>query len=216
MGFNSNRLISSKLCHWLLYRLIRLYSKTFRLRIINEHEWLNHLDNGGRVLLCTWHQQFFSAIRHFKTYQRFTPSIMISQSRDGEIIADVARRSGWTPVRGSSSRGGRAALQNVTVNLNQSRLAAHIVDGPRGPAGRVKAGVIRIAHPTGAAVVPFSLSAEKAWYFNSWDRFILPKPLSRVTLCFGSMTRFDAPQNDSDFEQQRRQLEKRMRPFLTA
>ena len=166
-------------------------------------------------MLCTWHQQFFSAIRHFKTYERFSPSIMISRSRDGEIIADVARRSGWTPVRGSSSRGGHAALQDVTANLNRARLAAHIVDGPRGPAGRVKAGIIRLAHTTGAAVVPFSVSAEKAWYFNSWDRFMLPKPLSRVTLCFGSMIRFDAPQNNSDFEQQRRYLEKTMRPFLS-
>jgi lysophospholipid acyltransferase (LPLAT)-like uncharacterized protein len=216
MGLNSNRFVRTKLCRWLLYQFIRLYCATFRLRIINEDQWVNHVESGGHVLICTWHQQFFSAIRHFKTYERFNPSIMISQSQDGDIIADVAARSGWAPVRGSSSRGGRAALKNVTSNLTRTRLAAHIVDGPRGPAGRVKSGAVRLAHTTGALVVPFSISAENAWYFRSWDKFMLPKPLSIVTLRFGKMIRLEALRTETDVEEQRSQLEEIMRPSLVA
>jgi lysophospholipid acyltransferase (LPLAT)-like uncharacterized protein len=134
------------LFHSFLYRFIRLYSATFRIQVENEKEWMDHLRNGGRVVLCTWHQQFFAIIRHFQTYRNFKPSLMISKSSDGEIVAGVAERSGWHAVRGSSSRDGREALKKMIHRLSQSGLAVHIVDGPKGPAGIVKAGVIKLAH----------------------------------------------------------------------
>jgi len=175
---------------------------------------MDYLENGGPVLLCTWHQQFFSAIRHFQNYKVFNPSIMISQSSDGEIVAGVAKRAGWNTVRGSSSRDGKGALKKMIANLKESKLAAHIVDGPRGPSGKVKTGVIRLAHATDAVIVPFSVSAEKAWYFNSWDKFLLPKPYTKVLLHFGKMIKFDRVKDREIFEEQRKQLEEIMLPAL--
>ena len=87
MGKKIDRFITSGLFLSFVYKLNRIYSGTFRMTIENEDEWLDYLNNGGAVLLCTWHQQFFSAIRHFQNYKIFNPSIMISQSKDGEIIA---------------------------------------------------------------------------------------------------------------------------------
>jgi len=58
-------IITSKPFLFFLYWFIRLYSATFRLTVENEKQWLNHIHSGGRVLLCVWHQQFFSAIRYF-------------------------------------------------------------------------------------------------------------------------------------------------------
>jgi len=69
---------------------------------------------------------------------------------------------------------------------------AFIVDGPKGPSGIVKAGAIRLAHAADAVIVPFSVSAEKAWYFNSWDKFLLPKPFSKVFLRFEEIIKFDS------------------------
>jgi lysophospholipid acyltransferase (LPLAT)-like uncharacterized protein len=175
---------------------------------------MDYLKNGGSVLLCTWHQHFFSAIRHFQNYKVFKPSIMISQSSDGAIVAGVAERSGWNTVRGSSSRDGGVALKKIIANLKESKLAGHIVDGPRGPSGKVKAGVIRLAHTTDAVIVPFSVSAEKAWYFNSWDNFFLPKPFTKVILRFGEMIKFDRVKDREIFEEQRKQLEEIMLPGL--
>jgi lysophospholipid acyltransferase (LPLAT)-like uncharacterized protein len=193
---------------------VRAYSWTFRLTVENEKEWTDYLKNGGSVLLCTWHQQFFSAIRYFQNYKVFNPLIMISQSSDGKIVAGVAERTGWNTVRGSSSRGGKEALKIMITNLKQSRLAAHIVDGPKGPSGKVKPGVIRLAHATGAVIVPFSVSAEKAWYFNSWDKFLLPKPFAKVLLRFGKMNKFEKVKERGAFEGQRKQLEDIMLPAL--
>ena len=170
--------------------------------------------NGGVVLLCTWHQQFFSAIRPFKKYKTFNPSIMISQSKDGEIVAKMALRNGWDPVRGSSSKGGMGALKKMIANLKENKLAVHIIDGPIGPSGIVKAGAIRLAHAADAVIVPLSVSAEKAWYFNSWDKFLLPKPFSKVFLRFGKMIKLDRVKDRESFEKQRKHLEEIMLPSL--
>jgi hypothetical protein len=198
----------------LFYGLVLLYSWTLRLKIENDKEWMDYRRNGGVVLLCTWHQQFFSAIVPFKNYKTFNPSIMISQSKDGEIVAKIALRSGWNPVRGSSSKGGLEALKKMIAHLKEKKLAAHIVDGPKGPAGIVKPGVIRLAHAANAVIVPFSVSAEKAWVFNSWDKFLLPKPFSKVFLRFGKMIKFDRVKDKEIFEKQRMQLEEIMLPTL--
>jgi len=92
--------LTSKLFIKFIYRFVRTYAWTFRLTVENEKTWMDHVDAGGRVLLCCWHQQFFSFIRYFKTYSRFRPSLMISRSKDGEIIAGVAELTGWITARG--------------------------------------------------------------------------------------------------------------------
>ena len=199
-----------------LYHFIRIYSQTFRLRIENEVRWQQLIREGTPVLLCAWHQQFFSAIRPFKRYAKYQPALMISRSRDGAIIAAVARQTGWKTIRGSSSRGGKPALRSMIRHLECSKLAGHILDGPTGPVGVVKAGAIRLAHTTRAAIVPFSVSARWALYFNSWDRFMLPLPFSRVTLRFKDPVRF-APTNDPEaFELQRARLEAMLAPCLVT
>jgi lysophospholipid acyltransferase (LPLAT)-like uncharacterized protein len=209
-----DRFLTSELFIFFLYRFILTYSWTFRLKVENEKEWVDYLKNGGAVLLCVWHQQFFSVIRHAKNYKVYNPSIMISQSRDGEIVARMCKHNGWNAVRGSSSRGGGEALKKMITMFKETKLAAHIVDGPKGPSGKVKPGVIRLAHVSNAVIVPVSVSAEKAWYFNSWDKFLLPKPFSKVRLGFGKMIKFDRTKDREIFEAQRKQLEEIMLPSL--
>jgi len=207
-------ILTSKLFLSFLYRLIRIYSATFRLTVENEDTWLDHLNNGGRVLLCSWHQQFASAIRYFKKYSKFNPGLMISRSADGEIIAGVANRTGWYTIRGSSSHGGREALKKMIDKLKETGLAAHIVDGPRGPAGVVKPGAIYLANAANAVIVPFYASADRVWYFRSWDRFMLPKPFARVTLRFGDIIPCKDLNTKEDFEHQIHLLESIMRRSL--
>ena len=199
---------------YFFYHFILLYSRTFRLEIVNDKDWMDYRKAGGAVLLCTWHQQFFSAIRPFKNYGIYNPSIMISQSRDGEIVARMCKYNGRNAVRGSSSSGGMQALKEMISSLKETKLAAHIVDGPSGPSGSVKSGVIRLAHAADAVIVPFSVSADKAWHFDSWDKFLLPKPFGKVSIRFGEMIKFDRVKDREVFEMQRKQLEDMMRPGL--
>lgn len=196
------------------YYLIQIYSMTFRLRVKNEGHWQKLRKQGTPVLLCAWHQQFFPAIRHFKTYSKYNPGLMISQSKDGDLISGVAKRTGWHTPRGSSSRGGGEAMDMMITHLKTYRLGAHILDGPTGPIGKVKAGAIKMALEADAVVIPLYTSTEQAWFFNSWDRFMLPKPFSRVCITFGREIRFKPSDNGNNFEHHRQYLENTMRPRL--
>jgi len=208
------KIITSKPFLYIFYWFVRFYSATFRLTVENEKQWLDHIHNGGRVLLCSWHQQFFIGIRQFIKYSKYKPGIMISRSSDGDIGAWLVNRTGWCAVRGSSSRGGRPALRAMILKLKENGLAAHILDGPRGPAGVVKPGVISMASAADAVIVPAYANADKAWYFNSWDSFMVPKPFTRVTLRFDDMIACPIPENKESFEHQRASLEKIMLPSL--
>ncbi|OPY13865.1 MAG: hypothetical protein A4E66_00595 [Syntrophus sp. PtaB.Bin001] len=198
----------------LLFHLVRFYSRTYRLSVVNDKPWLDYLHSGGRVLLCCWHQQFFVTIGYADTYAAYHPALMISRSQDGEIIARVAEKLGWHTVRGSSSRGGGRALKEMVRHLKHYRLAAHIVDGPQGPAGIIKAGAISLARSSGAVVVPFYVTADRAWYFNSWDHFMVPKPFAKVTLRFGEMLDLNTGEGDAAFEGHRLRLQEVMLPGL--
>jgi lysophospholipid acyltransferase (LPLAT)-like uncharacterized protein len=79
--------------------------------------------------------------------------------------------------------------------------------------GRIKPGIIRMAHATGARLVPFHVTADKAWFFNSWDRFMLPRPFSTVCITFGDSILLP-PAGPEVFEQQRRDLETLFLPRL--
>ncbi len=214
MAKTLKRIANSDSINWLLYHTIRGYAATYRLTVENERQWMNHIGSGGPVIICCWHQQFFSAIRHFRNYSHLKPPLMISKSGDGAIIAGIATRTGWDIVRGSSSRGGMEALNEMAEILRERRIAAHVVDGPRGPAGKVKAGLIRLAQLGNASIAPFYVTADRAWYFNSWDRFMVPKPFARVTLRFDDLIRIPDISTPEEFEHQRSRLENIMLPGL--
>ncbi len=217
MALKINTLLSSRLTQWVVYIFIRIYSATLRLDVQNEGAWLDaYLKKGERILLCAHHQQFFAAIGYFQKYKGYKPGLMISQSKDGEFISGVAHKTGWSTVRGSSSRGGREALKAMIAHLIEHRLGAHIIDGPRGPFGGVKPGAIKLAQSADAMVVPFYIGADRAWYARSWDRFLIPKPFSRVVLRFEKGLRFKPTDTHEAFEDQRRELERLMMATNTS
>ena len=171
------RIAKTRFAGIIIHGIIRLYCATFRLKVENEAQWFDYLEQGGKVLLCGWHQQFFAGIRYFEKYKKYQPAIMSSKSLDGQIAAGVAKRAGCYTVWGSSSNSASAALKEMIRRLKDYRFALHILDGPRGPAGVVKAGAIAIAHGAGAVIVPGVIIVDRAWYLHSWDRFMIPKPL---------------------------------------
>lgn len=190
-----------------IYALTWGIASTYRFSAINQSPWLKHLNSGGRVLVCSWHQQFYPAMQYFRRFRAYRPAIMVSRSEDGEIGAGLANLNGWQTIRGSSSKGGVTALARMVKNLKDHPLAGHILDGPRGPAGKVKPGVIQMARMTGAALVPMGVSADKAWYADSWDRFMIPKPFAHVTIRFCNPIHLDPKAVKEDFEGQLRKLE---------
>ncbi len=164
--------------------LIRLISRTYRYRIVGLENERRALRDHGKVVYASWHQRMFPGFTFFTDRQPI--AIMISQSRDGEMIARAVAMLGWRPVRGSSSKGGLRALKQLRSLAGQGFRIMHIVDGPQGPFGGVKPGLLTIAQVSGAPILPVIGSFDRCWTFSSWDRFMVPKPFSKILVRFTS------------------------------
>lgn len=110
--------------------------------------------------------------------------VLVSQSKDGELIAGPISRLGYVPVRGSSTRGGTQALRGLLTHLKTSCVAI-TPDGPKGPCYSIKDGLLTTAYLAKRAIVPVAIDVSREWVFNSWDRFRFPKPFSIIRLKYG-------------------------------
>lgn len=188
--------------------LLRTHGATLRWRE-DGLERIQALRATGRpLLLVTWHGRLLLLIYHMR---RCVSLIMISRSRDGDRIAAVCERFGWSTVRGSSSRAGVRALLELVRLLTPGRVAGHLVDGPRGPAGEIKPGLILAAQRSGAAIVPVYATAAHRWEARSWDRMQIAWPFSRVLLRYGTPVDVPPDLDASAAEQLRLELERDMR-----
>lgn len=136
----------------------------------------------GRGIYTLWHaQQLPLTLRH----RTENIAVIVSQHRDGEIISRMVEGIGYRTIRGSSTRGGSEALREFIAAAAQGHSLAITTDGPQGPARRCKPGAILAAAKTGLPIVPAAAAAVRAWTFDSWDRFLIPKPGSLVFLSYG-------------------------------
>lgn len=195
----------------LAYGILRLYFATIRIQGVGEDDFRAHLQRGGRAIAALWHQRILAVFAYAGRFGQWAPAVMISRSRDGEMIAETYRRLNFRPVRGSSSRGGREALAALVADLAQHPFAVHVLDGPRGPRGVIKAGLVSLAQLSGAPVFPVYASVDRAWILGSWDRFLIPKPFSTVTVRWDGPIAVPASLSSDEFEAIRRRIEERMR-----
>ncbi len=201
---------------YLLMWAVKAYLLLVRVKVINPEELTDHIDNRGAVLLCVLHQQFFVLVKVAGKFLKYRPTVMISQSRDGEIASRFAETLGVRVIRGSSSKGGKQAMEQMVAHLAENSLGVHIVDGPRGPVGKVKPGCVSIAEKSGAALLPCLVFAESAWHLNSWDNFMIPKPFSSVTVKMGKVILPDMIKKPDNFEKIRANIEKTMSSCLIS
>jgi hypothetical protein len=132
--------------------------------------------------------------------------VLISQSSDGDLVAAASRKLGYLPVRGSSTRGGGKAIREM-IKLSQNRYIGITPDGPLGPAGKIKEGLVFVAKATGLPIVPIAVSVSREIVFNTWDRFRLPLPFSRIRVLYGTEIEVE---RDADNAEMCLKLEKEM------
>lgn len=173
--------------------LIGLLGRTLRWEEVAEPGALPD-ENSDVAIYCFWHRALLLAAWFF---HRRNIAILISQSFDGELIARTVERLDFLPVRGSSSRGGAAGLRAMQAALTSgaAKYAAFTADGPRGPIYVAKPGAVTMAQWTGARVGTFYLLAERAWTLRSWDRFVVPKPFSRVVVSWARPVQIETGEN---------------------
>jgi lysophospholipid acyltransferase (LPLAT)-like uncharacterized protein len=155
---------------------------TSRVEVINEDVIRRVREGFGPGIYAIWHSRLLYPAYHFGHYH---PHVVISRSRDGDLIARVAERWGYYPIRGSSSRGGASAFRALLRDLQAGKDVVITPDGPRGPREKAQMGVVALARHTGYPVIPVSYDASRRIRLRSWDRFVVPLPFSRIRMVFG-------------------------------
>ena len=189
------------------YRVIAVLGRTFRWKT----EGLEHLErlvaSGRQPVMAFWHGRILPATYFFRKRGII---VITSENFDGEWIAGIIERFGYGTARGSTSRGARKALLQLTRDMAAGKPAGFTVDGPRGPARIAQPGAVWLAKATGNPVLPFHLEADRHWTLNSWDRTQIPKPFSTVALVVGEPFDVLAEANDDGIELARQDLTGRL------
>jgi lysophospholipid acyltransferase (LPLAT)-like uncharacterized protein len=162
--------------------VVRGLMSTCALRVLGRPVQEKYVDGTGAFVGVVWHKDFLFALDFFR---RRKIVVMVSQSKDGELVARALHRLGYRTVRGSSSRGGREALGELTDLVRKGWGSAIIADGPRGPARQAKIGCVLAGRNSGAPLIPWGCHAEPNITAKNWDRTMIPKPFARITVAFG-------------------------------
>ena len=164
--------------------IIYFIFKSSKIKILNQEKIEYLRKEKIPIVYIFWHRHIFYHIYHFRN-SGVRP--LISESSDGELVSQVAEDFGMNPIRGSSSSGGARAFLEMINTIKEKKSEILITaDGPKGPSGIIKEGVIRLAQKTNSAIVPISWdSSKKKIFYKSWDKFILPLPFSKLIFSYG-------------------------------
>jgi lysophospholipid acyltransferase (LPLAT)-like uncharacterized protein len=178
------------------YWFIRLIGPTLRIAVSFEDGAQNALDDRPYVA-SFWHSCIIPSAYIFRGWGI---RVMTSASYDGEYIARIIHRFGFTAVRGSSSRNAVAALLGMRRALEEAWTVAFTLDGPRGPRHKVKPGPIALGRATGIALTTFHAAVDKGIVLNSWDKMVIPLPFARVLVRVGKLIHVPRDASDEDME----------------
>lgn len=181
----------TKILSRLIYILAKFLHMSYRYQAFGEKNKVKaqETSEAKTYILGVWHQNLIGAL--FGESRTGSYVVMASRSKDSEPVAYTCRNLGHKVVRGSSTRkggpnkGGKEAKAEMINLLRSGFPGAVTVDGPKGPEKEVKYGIINMAKEVNCPIVPFFARGERNWIFNSWDKFHLPKPFTKVTLAFG-------------------------------
>ena len=198
---------------WLIalgFRLLQIWARTLRYEIDDRPGVVGRPVNENYIG-ALWHNRlliFPFVLRRFFSNRR--GAALISASRDGDLLADAIKRFDFDIVRGSSSRLGASAILQLTDVLASGRDVVITPDGPRGPAYELGPGIIFLAQKSGAAVLPVNMEYSSCWRLKSWDRFILPRPFSKVRVIIGQPYHVRSTSTPDEFETERLRLQDAM------
>lgn len=179
--------------------VIRLLCWTVRVRELGPPE------PDGPVLYAFHHGRQFGLLRYRPARGA---AVLSSLSRDGRLQARILTALGFAVVAGSSTRAGVSGLRGLLRHVRAGRRAGFAVDGPRGPLGVVKPGVVALARQTGAPIVPVSFAARGHVFERAWDQYLLPRPFARGVVLRGDPIAVPRHATEEELEERRQLLER--------
>ena len=163
-----------------------MLGRTWRFRVVNGDAVRNLRSNELPFIFALWHGHLLPLLWYHRDEG---VTILISEHRDGELVARTAESLGYGLIRGSTTHGADRALISLVRELNSGHEVAITPDGPRGPAEKFAPGALVAAQRSDSFILPIAVSASRSWRLRSWDRFMIPKPFARVTVAYGPPTK---------------------------
>jgi len=180
-----NRLykIATPLVALILYGIMKLLWFTNR----REIHYLTPITDEQHIIAC-WH----SGLLMIPIYREIRPhhkaSAIISQHKDGEIVAKVLRYLSINSLRGSSRRGAKKVLLEAFRSLKEGQEIQVSPDGPKGPRYHIHDGVIALASRGHLPIMIIGYKASRYWQLKSWDKFVIPKPFGKIDFYIQSLS----------------------------
>lgn len=197
----------------LISALLQLLRWTVRMEFVGAEELFRRWRAGEQTVVAFWHNRL---VMMPLAYGGREMCILLSQSRDGEIAGRAVQRWGVRTVRGSASRGGARGFLALVRAFRGGADLALVPDGPRGPRGVAKPGVVHLARAVGAPVFPVSYAASRFRQLRSWDRLVVPLPFARVCFVVGAPVAVDREAEEAALEAARATLEERLHAVTAA
>lgn len=179
--------------------VLRLLKISVRTETIGAANLTSLWEHNERSIISFWHDQLLLMVFG---YPGKNAKLLISASKDGELLTRTMRFFNHETVRGSSSKGGRAAFKEMLSLGNTDADIVLTPDGPRGPRHELKDGVLQLAKLSGRPIVPMAFACSRGHRFGSWDRCLLPYPFSKGVYSFGKPLYYDKKEDIHVFREQ--------------
>jgi lysophospholipid acyltransferase (LPLAT)-like uncharacterized protein len=165
-------------------KLLKYFYHTNEWEFEGAHHYEDAISSGKSVIIASWHSTLLTVFMGLAN--KNFHGLAGNHHPEAEIISRIGAKLGWDVIRGSSTDGGKAAYDSMlNILKTPGNVFAITPDGPQGPAKIPKAGTIRAAQKTGAAIVPAAGQSTKRWSFTNWDTFYLSKPHGKIIQLFG-------------------------------
>ena len=191
---------------------VRLLRGTTRLALQGDPEGQVLLQSEAPVIFAVWHCQLLACLYLAGVFCKLKPPLvlMASPSRDGELIAEVARGLGFLVFPGSRHKGGVKALQQMAARMREGYSTGLATDGSRGPARVAQKGVLYLARETQTPIVPAAVANSRKITLKTWDRFEVPLPFGQSALLVDAPLWINPEDRGEALETKRNLLEKRL------
>jgi lysophospholipid acyltransferase (LPLAT)-like uncharacterized protein len=173
---------------FVLYYLINVLCKSLKITVKNNSVTNKLEENSRNYILAFWHGTMLLPWFMHKN-RKF--AALISQSKDGDLLARILKKWNYHVIRGSSSKGGNMALGTMIDFASTGYSVSVTPDGPRGPSCRMKAGAVVTAKKSGLPLVLAGVGYKDKRNLRSWDNFSIPKFFSRAQIVYSEPVYID-------------------------
>lgn len=187
-------------------------------KIIGDEHAQKLIDKGEPIIPCYWHQMHIFGLWYMRKLQKrgLRLGYLVSPSVDGEVPVKIIESWGIVSIRGSSNRTGAKALKDMYNTIIKDKVSPVTTsDGPTGPIHKFKQGAVMLAQLTQSPMLPIAYMASHYWELKTWDKFIIPKPFSRIVIAVGEPHYIDKKSNTEKMENERVKMENDMNNLIT-